>query len=82
DGKQGLYYYYLSLGRTLRRLPPEGFRNAKGEPIAWREALTRKLLDSQRTDGSWINEGSVRWFEGAPTLCTAYAVLALVDAGA
>ncbi|MGQ0553913.1 MAG: hypothetical protein ACT4PU_11925 [Planctomycetota bacterium] len=80
DAMQGLYYYYLTMARTLRRLPADGFRTAEGRPIAWRETLTRHLLDAQRVDGSWINEGSERWYEGSPTLCTAYAVLALIDA--
>ncbi len=77
EGAQGLFYYYLALGRTLRLLPPGGFRDAAGAPIPWREALTRQLVDTQRIDGSWINAASPRWWEGAPTLCTAYAVLAL-----
>ncbi len=80
EGRQGLYYYYLALGRTLRRVAPDAFADKAGKPIAWREMLTRKLLENQRIDGSWINADSARWFEGAPTLCTAYAVLALTDA--
>jgi squalene-hopene/tetraprenyl-beta-curcumene cyclase len=77
EGAQGLYYYYLAMARTLRLLPQDGLRDADGESIAWRAILSRKLLDEQRADGSWINEGSPRWWEGAPTLCTAYALLSL-----
>ena len=79
---QGLYYYYLALARTLRMLPEPGLRDPSGGVIAWREQLTRKLLDEQRTDGSWINEGSQRWWEGNPTLATPFALLALASAGA
>jgi squalene-hopene/tetraprenyl-beta-curcumene cyclase len=81
DGAQGLYYYYLALARTLRLLP-QALHDPEGRPIDWRGQLERKLLDEQRIDGSWINEGSPRWWEGAPTLCTAYALLALAAAGA
>lgn len=81
DGAQGLYYYYLALSRTLQ-LIPDALHDAAGQPIDWRGQLTAKLLREQRTDGSWINDGSPRWWEGAPTLCTAYAVLALASAGA
>lgn len=78
QGAQGLYYYYLAMARTLRLLPAEvGVRDASDRPIDWRAQLRQKLLSEQRTDGSWINEGSERWWEGAPTLCTAYAVLTL-----
>jgi hypothetical protein len=81
DGAQGLYYYYLALARTLSALPGE-FHGEDGKPIAWREQLIEKLLREQRVDGSWINDGSPRWWEGAPSLCTAYALLALQAAGA
>jgi len=77
DGAQGLFYYYLVMARTLALLPEATFVDDEGRPIAWRAPLTRKLLDTQRTDGSWINEASPRWWEGAPPLATAYAVLAL-----
>jgi squalene-hopene/tetraprenyl-beta-curcumene cyclase len=77
----GLYYYYLALARTLRMLPADRVVNEQGQPIPWRKDLQDKLLAEQRTDGSWFNDAAPRWFEGAPTLCTAYALLAL-DAAA
>lgn len=77
EGAQGLYYYWLVMARTLRLLPPGDFADEAGRPIAWRTALVRRVLDEQRTDGSWINEASPRWWEGAPPLATAYALLAL-----
>jgi len=76
----GLYYYYLALARTLQMLPEGRIVNDQGEPIPWRKDLQHKLLAEQRTDGSWFNEAAPRWFEGAPTLCTAYALLALDEA--
>ncbi len=81
EGAQGLFYYYLVMARTLALLPEGAFADDEGRPIAWRGPLVRKLLDTQRTDGSWINEASPRWWEGAPPLATAYAVLALKAAG-
>jgi len=63
-------------------LPEPGLTGPDGEAIDWRAQLVRKLLDEQRTDGSWINEGSRRWWEGAPTLSTPFALLALAAAGA
>jgi squalene-hopene/tetraprenyl-beta-curcumene cyclase len=73
----GLYYYYLALARTLRMVPEHQVVGEQGKPIPWRKDLQRKLLAEQRTDGSWFNGAAPRWFEGAPTLCTAYALLAL-----
>jgi squalene-hopene/tetraprenyl-beta-curcumene cyclase len=35
------------------------------------------LLNVQKPDGSWINEGAARWMEGDPVLVTAYTLLAL-----
>jgi len=78
QGAQGLYYYYLAMARSLQLLPADlGVRDPSGEPVDWRAALRNKLLHEQRIDGSWLNEGSERWWEGAPTLCTAYAILTL-----
>jgi len=84
DPKQahdGLYYYYLALARTLRLVPDERMVDSQGARIDWRADLTKKLLATQRIDGSWFNAQAARWFEGAPTLGTAYAVLALASAG-
>lgn len=77
----GRYYYYLAMARTLRLLPREdGLVDGSGAAIPWRARLDDYLRAEQRVDGSWINEHSARWLEGAPTLCSAYAVLALVGA--
>jgi squalene-hopene/tetraprenyl-beta-curcumene cyclase len=75
--RQGLFYYWLVMARTLSSLPPGAFVDDAGKAIAWRETLLRKILDSQREDGSWINADSPRWWEGAPPLATAYALLTL-----
>jgi squalene-hopene/tetraprenyl-beta-curcumene cyclase len=78
--RQGLYYYRLVMARTLAMLPAGSFKDDAGNPIPWRDQLVRKILDSQREDGSWINAESPRWWEGAPPLATAYALLTLQSA--
>ena len=75
--RDGLYYYYLAMGRTLMLVPDDRLVRPDGSRLDWRQELTDHLLAEQRTDGSWFNEDAPRWYEGAPTLGTAYAVLAL-----
>lgn len=78
-GSDGRYYYYLAMARTLRLLDSD-LVDSDGNTIDWRNRLDQHLRQEQRIDGSWINEHSARWLEGAPPLCTAYAVLALLGA--
>lgn len=71
----GLYYYYLTIGRSLA--VAEEKKVALPEALAkWRPELVEKLCATQREDGSWINEQD-RWWEGHPALVTAYSLLAL-----
>ncbi len=77
DSAQGLYYYYMAMARTLAAVPTEHFVDADGQPIPWRADLEQYLRLDQRTTGSWINDRASRWWERSPSLCTAYAVLAL-----
>ncbi|MCP5112608.1 MAG: cycloartenol synthase, partial [bacterium] len=44
--------------------------------INWRVQLTKKFLNEQQTDGSWVN-GNGRWWESDPVLVTSYAILSL-----
>ncbi len=78
-GSDGRYYYYLAMARTLHLLDSD-LVDSEGNTIDWRHRLDQHLRQEQRIDGSWINEHSARWLEGAPPLCTAYAVLALLGA--
>ncbi|GJM22559.1 MAG: hypothetical protein DHS20C15_24740 [Planctomycetota bacterium] len=73
----GLYYYYLTMGRSLRQLAPDGLPTEFGNTLPWRRDLRDALLLRQREDGSWLNESSARWYEGNPALCTGYALLSL-----
>ncbi len=74
---QGLYYYYHTMAKALTLYGEETLVLQDGSKIKWREKLALKLFDDQQRDGSWINQGSSRWWEDDPTLVTAYAVLAL-----
>lgn len=75
--QHGLYYYYLTLSRSL---------NAYDEPVVtapngkhdWRVELIEKLASLQHPDGSFV--GDARWMENNPILVTSYAALALEEA--
>ena len=75
-GKQGLFYYYHTLAKTLSVLGENEFADAKGVKHDWRKELTEKLTALQSADGSWVNPND-RWMEGDPNLVTGYALLAL-----
>lgn len=79
QGGDGLYYYYMAMAKTLALIPNKRFTTPEGEVIPWQLTLGRHLVDEQRTDGSWINEQSARWWEGNPSLATGYAILALLE---
>ena len=71
---QGLYYYYLTLARALSLA---GIDKIAGQD--WRAQLRAKLKSLQKKEGYWVNDRNGRWWEGSPTLCTAYALLALAQ---
>ena len=74
---QGLYYYYHTMAKALSAANVDELPLADGSTVDWRKDLAVKLFDLQQEDGSWINEGSSRWWEGDRVLVTSYAVLAL-----
>ncbi len=74
---QGLFYYFLSMGKALDTLGEESFLDAAGNAHDWRAELSGRVLAMQRPDGSWLNENSPRWWEGNPVLATAYGLLVL-----
>ena len=49
---------------------------ADGTQIDWRQDLATHLLQTQKPNGSWINENS-RWMENNPILVTSYTLLSL-----
>jgi hypothetical protein len=78
DNEQGLYYYFMSMGKTLDALgvdtveePERGFKHN------WREDLVKALKGRQKSDGLWVNSDNDRWQEDSPVLCTCYALIAL-----
>ncbi len=77
--KQGLFYYYQTLGRALAAYGAPTIRDQYNREHHWKRELTDKLAELQKSDGSWVNEAD-RWMEGIPALTTGYAILALQEA--
>ncbi|MEK7952322.1 prenyltransferase/squalene oxidase repeat-containing protein [Luteolibacter soli] len=75
QGKQGLYYYYFVMAKTLTTAKIDKLKAGEKE-VDWRTELAAKLISLQRADGSWANENG-RWMEQDPVLATSYAVIAL-----
>ncbi len=75
---EGLFYYYLTLARTLSALEKQGIQVAGTPAEFWRRDLAVALTARQAGDGSWTNQAD-RWFEGSPALVTAYALLTLAE---
>lgn len=74
---QGLYYYYVTLGRALEAYGQDTITDKTGKERSWKRELAEAVLSQQTTDGYWINQRSARWMEGNKVLTTAYALLAL-----
>jgi squalene-hopene/tetraprenyl-beta-curcumene cyclase len=75
---QGLFYYFYTMARALAVFGEPTLVDGAGVAHDWRAELCGRLLAMQdRTDGSWLNPNSPRWYEGNPILATAYALLAL-----
>ncbi len=73
---QGLYYYYMTMGRALQAWKSTTIQTPDGQAHDWANDLITKLSELQREDGSWVNEAD-RWMEGDPNLVTCYALTAL-----
>ena len=74
---QGLYYYYHTMAKALSITGTKSLVTPDGKKIDWKKDLALKVMSTQQTDGSWINEGSNRWMEDNPILVTAYSLLSL-----
>ncbi len=75
---QGLFYYFHTMARALDVLGEDVLVDGAGKPHAWRNELCGRLVAMQdKTDGSWLNRNSPRWYEGNPVVATAYALLTL-----
>lgn len=75
-GKQGLYYYYELMAKSLAAYGAGTLEMADGRKVDWRQELTTKLLSLQTSDGCWQNDNG-RWWEKDPVLTTAYSLIAL-----
>ncbi len=75
---QGLFYYFHTMARALEVFGEDVILDGAGKSHAWRNELCGRLLAMQdKTDGSWTNRNSPRWYEGNPIVATAYALLTL-----
>ncbi|NNJ24129.1 prenyltransferase/squalene oxidase repeat-containing protein [Alienimonas chondri] len=77
-GSAGLYYYYQLFGKALDIADMDRLTDDAGVARDWRKDLAERLLAEQNENGSWVNENE-RWFEGDPSLATAFALMALAD---
>ncbi|MEW6158895.1 MAG: prenyltransferase/squalene oxidase repeat-containing protein [Verrucomicrobiota bacterium] len=75
-GPQGLFYYYHTMAKALTTYGLDEIELTSGRKVRWRDSLALKLINLQKTDGSWINENG-RWWEKEPALVTAYALITL-----
>ena len=78
-GQAGLYYYYHTFAKSLNVAEVEVLDDDKGNPHPWRSELGTQVIDSQQSDGSWVNKKNDRWMEGDRQLVTAYALLTLAQ---
>lgn len=81
EAYQGLYYYFHTMAKALSLYGVEEISDASGTKNPWRKQLCGRIVALQsRTDGSWTNQNSSRWYEGNPVLATSYALLTLGQA--
>ena len=76
-GAEGQYYYFHTMAKSLRAAKLDELTTKDGKKVEWRPALSGKLLNLQKGDGSWVNDGAGRWMESDPVLVTSYVLLAL-----
>lgn len=76
EGKQGKFYYWLNVARTMTTMSEPALVTADGVRHDWASEIAAQILAAQRGDGAWVNT-EARWWEGEPGITTAYAVLAL-----
>ncbi len=75
-GQMGLFYYYAVMARALEVLGSPTITDGEGRERRWAQELAAVLISKQSKEGSWSNPVD-RWWEGDPTLVTAYAIQAL-----
>jgi squalene-hopene/tetraprenyl-beta-curcumene cyclase len=75
--KQGLFYYYHTMSKALLVFGDHVITTPDGKLHNWAIELSQKLISLQAEDGSWTNSFEERWFEGNPSLVTAYSIAIL-----
>ena len=75
-GQQGYFYYLHLMTKALTAARVEELTTKDGQKLDWRRDVAMRLINLQKTDGSWQNDTG-RWWEKDPNLVTAYAVLSL-----
>ena len=75
-GKQGYYYYLMTMGKALRAYGEPVIVDDQGVKHDWRKELSAKLVALQHEDGSWDNTQD-HFFEGSRNIVTAYGLIAL-----
>lgn len=71
-GKQGLFYFYYTMGRTLEVWGSPRIKS-KGVDHFWPSELALQVIKLQKEDGSWVNDAD-RWWESDKSLVTAYSL--------
>jgi squalene-hopene/tetraprenyl-beta-curcumene cyclase len=64
------------MSKALTLYGVKSVETKSGSAAPWARTLGLKLINLQKTDGSWANENN-RWWEKDPALVTAYTVMAL-----
>ncbi len=77
--QQGLYYYIHTFTKAMSVYGEEIVTDKDGKKHLWREDLVKKILSTQRGNGSWFNDEG-RWWESMPELVTAYSLMSLEQA--
>lgn len=72
----GFYYYLNTMSKALALSGDKKFELADGKSVPWANDVAKKLLATQKPDGTWVNANS-RWWENDPVLTTSFSVLAL-----
>ncbi len=75
-GTAGYFYYLNTMSKALAITGEKKFELVDGKSVHWANDVAKKLLATQKPDGTWVNENS-RWWENDPMLTTSFAVLAL-----
>jgi hypothetical protein len=74
--QQGLYYFYNAFARAMDAWGQKEIEEANGTKHNWAQELSRKLIEKQHDDGSWVNPAD-RFQESMKTIVTGYSVDAL-----